>query len=77
MFDTLGWIGAFLILAAYFKASVGHWPADKPLNAILNLTGASFLALNAWNRGAYPNLGLEIVFCIIAINVIYKGIKND
>jgi|LakMenE18May11ns_1017448.scaffolds.fasta_scaffold8194273_1 hypothetical protein len=77
MFDILGWIGAILILLAYFKASIGHWPANKPLNAILNLTGASFLALNAWNRGAYPNLGLEIVFCMIAINVIYTDIKND
>lgn len=70
MFDVLGWIGAFLILLAYFQASKNKWPAHKSLNAIVNFFGAALLATNALHRGAFPNFGLEVIFCIIAIRVM-------
>ena len=76
MFDILGWIGAFLILLAYFQASRNAWPAHKALNAFVNFTGASLLALNAFSKQAFPNFGLEIIFCLIAIRVIFLDKKN-
>lgn len=76
MFDILGWVGAFLILLAYFQASRNVWPAHKTLNAVMNFIGASFLAVNAFTKEAFPNFGLEIIFCLIAIRVIYLDKKN-
>ena len=75
MFDVLGWIGAALILAAYFQASRNVWPAHRSLNASVNLVGAALLDSNALHRGAFPNFGLEIIFCLIAIRVIYLDKK--
>ena len=63
----LGWAGSALVLAAYAGSSLGWVSVDAPPFKIMNLAGAAGLATNGWAHRAWPVLGLEGAWAVIAL----------
>ena len=65
--DIAGWSGAALILGAYGLISAGKLQPRSALYQWMNLAGAiGFIINSGWN-GAWPSVGLNIVWLAIAL----------
>jgi hypothetical protein len=73
MFHLIGWIGAVLILLAYFQAARNIWPSNGKKASIINGLAGFMLGVSAFVDGAWPNVGLEIAFVFIAIRTFVKA----
>jgi len=74
--DILGWAGAALVLAAYFAVSTRRVPGDAPAFQLLNLLGALGLTVNALFYGAFPSIGVNLVWAGIAVSALLRMIKR-
>lgn len=70
--DLLGWIGAILILAAYYLVSTKKVKSDSNSYQILNLVGAIALVVNTYTKGAIPASALNAIWALIAIKILIK-----
>ncbi len=70
IFDTLGWIGAFLLLLAYGMVSFKKVEADSFVYQGLNVAASILLAINTIYHGAFPSSFVNIVWTIIAVFAI-------
>lgn len=64
--NIAGWLGAILILAAYFLISENKLKSSSAFYQILNLTGAILLIINTIYLGAYPSAFVNIIWVGIA-----------
>jgi len=62
---VLGWYGTLAILGAYLSLSMG-WLDRGVSYQLLNLTGASGVALVCWWKRAWQPLWLEVAWAIVA-----------
>ena len=70
--EVIGWIGAVLILAAYFLLSAGRLDAKNPVYQGLNVVGAAgFIANSGWN-GAWPSAALNVVWVGIGVFALIR-----
>lgn len=69
---VIGWIGAFLIVLAYFLLTFEFVVSHDILYNMMNLVGASLMAYRVWVDRNFSNLALEIVFIIIALFALAK-----
>lgn len=65
--DFVGWVGAFLILLAFWLLThrVVHSHSYEYL--FLNLAGGSLLAFETWRANSYASFVLNVVWVFIAI----------
>jgi hypothetical protein len=70
--DILGWAGAGLLLAAYFWVSSKRLEGDSVTYQLLNLAGSALLIVNSAYYGAYPSVGLDVVWIGIAVFTIAR-----
>ncbi len=70
--NIIGWGGAFIFLLTYFLAAQEIVLPTEILFHILNLIGASLLAIRVYIDRNYSNLFLELCFIVIAIYYIVK-----
>ena len=68
--DLLGWLGAALLLVAYGLVSTKKLEGDSIPYQLLNLLGSVFLVVNSAYYGAYPSVGVNVVWIGIAIFAI-------
>ena len=76
---SLGWIGTFSYLLAYFLLSIKKLRSDEKLYHALNIIGAIGLTYNAIFLNDYPNVIVNIVWAIIALAAIFliaRGGRN-
>jgi len=73
--EIIGWFGMFLILLAYFLLIKTKMSENSKSYHIMNLIGGISIAINALSNNAYPPAALNIVWSIIAIYSIIKGLK--
>ena len=66
LIDAGGWIGAVLILIAYFLVSTRKLTGDATAYQLMNLVGGSFLVINTIYYGAYPSSCVNLVWIGIA-----------
>ncbi|MFN2149627.1 MAG: CBU_0592 family membrane protein [Anaerolineales bacterium] len=74
--DILGWAGAALVLLAYFAVSTHRLSPASIMFQLLNLLGAIGLTVNALYYGAYPSIGVNLVWAGIALSAcigIYRS----
>jgi uncharacterized membrane protein len=65
--EIAGWSGAALILGAYGLVSAGKLQPRSALYQWMNLVGAlGFIINSGWN-GAWPSVGLNVVWLGIAL----------
>lgn len=68
--DVIGWLGALLILAAYFLVSFKRVAGDSLAYQSLNVVGSVFLVVNTYYYGAIPSTLVNVIWAIIAIFAI-------
>lgn len=69
-FDSLGWIGALLLLLAYALVSFKKLAADSIAYQGLNVVASILLAINTIYHGAFPSSFVNIIWTFIAIFAI-------
>ena len=73
--EIIGWIGAGLIVSAYFFNINGKLKSSSILYIISNLLGGIFFTINTFVHKAYPSMIVNIIWVIIAIAAILKKDK--
>lgn len=76
LFDSLGWIGAFLLLLAYALVSFKKLAADSLAYQGMNVVASILLAVNTLYHRAYPSSFVNIVWTLIAIFAILTVVRK-
>lgn len=66
LIDVLGWLGAAALLLAYALVSTRRLVGDAPAYQGLNMLGGVLLIINSAYHGAYPSVGVNIIWIVIA-----------
>ncbi|WP_026370964.1 CBU_0592 family membrane protein [Kallotenue papyrolyticum] len=67
LIDVLGWLGAAALLLAYALVSTRRLAGDAPAYQGLNMLGGVLLIINSAYHGAYPSVGVNIIWIVIAV----------
>jgi hypothetical protein len=65
--DVIGWLGVAGLLAAYGLVSAKKLAGDSAIYQSLNLLGAGLLIVNSFYYGAFPSVGINVVWVAIAV----------
>ena len=68
--DIVGWIGAVSLLLAYGGVSTQRLDPTGLAYQSLNFVGSAFLIVNGSYYGAFPSVGLNVVWVGIAVVAI-------
>jgi len=74
--DILGWVGATLLLGAYVLVSSKRLEGDSLAYQLLNLAGSALLIVNSAYYGAYPSVGVNVVWIGIAVFTIARVMRR-
>ena len=66
-FDTIGWLGAVALLAAYALVSFKRLEGDSSTFQLLNISGSILLAANTLFYGSYPSTFVNLIWAGIAV----------
>lgn len=75
--ETIGWIGAFLVVLAFFLVSTKKIKATSKRYQLLNLFGAIGVGVNVFYQQSWPALVLQIIWALIAVYSLIKMSKNN
>ncbi|MEJ2208509.1 MAG: hypothetical protein P8129_05660 [Anaerolineae bacterium] len=71
--DVAGWLGAVALLSAYALVSAKKLEGDSLRYQALNLLGGGLLIVNSFYYGAYPSVGVNVIWIVIAIVTLAAG----
>ena len=74
--EVIGWIGAVLIVGAYFLNINGKLSSRSVIYIISNLIGGIFFTINTLVHHAYPSMLVNIIWVLIAIAALMKKDKT-
>lgn len=74
--ESIGWIGAILVLYAYFLNSTNKVDSTNGYYQWLNLLGALCLILHTIYNNALPSAFVNIIWTIVAIYSLFRIYKN-
>jgi hypothetical protein len=63
--DVLGWIGTGLIVGAYALISANRLHGSSLVYQGMNVVGSIFVGANALYYGAYPSVGINVLWILI------------
>jgi DNA integrity scanning protein DisA with diadenylate cyclase activity len=75
--EIIGWIGAVLIIGAYYLNINGKLKSSSALYILSNLLGGIFFTINTLVHQAYPSMIVNIIWVIIAVAALFKKDKNE
>jgi len=70
--EIIGWIGAVLIVGAYFLNINGKLKSSSGVYILSNLFGGIFFTINTLVHQAYPSMIVNIIWVFIAIAALLK-----
>lgn len=70
--ETIGWIGAALILAAYLLLSGGRMSGQSRRYQWMNVVGAACFIVNSGWNGAIPSAALNVVWMAIGFHTLWR-----
>lgn len=70
--EIVGWIGAVLIVGAYFLNINGRLKSSSGVYILSNLFGGIFFTVNTLVHQAYPSMIVNIIWVFIAIAALFK-----
>ena len=73
--DVVGWLGVATLLIAYVLVSTKRIEGDSVIYQVLNLVGAALLIVNSFYYGAFPSVGVNVVWVGIAIYTLVSRKK--
>ena len=65
--EIAGWVGAIALLIGYGLLSSGKADSKSSIYQVLNALGSLLLGANAVAHSAYPLVGINVVWFVIAI----------
>ncbi|MCU0415923.1 MAG: hypothetical protein MUE33_01945 [Cytophagaceae bacterium] len=74
--ESIGWIGAILVLYAYFLNSTNKVDSTNGYYQWLNLLGALCLILHTIYNNALPSAFVNVIWTIVAIYSLFRIYKN-
>ena len=74
--EVAGWVGAALILLAYFLLSAGRVTGRSLLYQGLNVVGAAGFVINGWWHGAVPSATLNILWLLIGVIALLRILRR-
>jgi hypothetical protein len=74
--ETVGWIGALLILAAYVLLSTERISSNSRMYQWMNVIGASCFIVNSGWNGAIPSAVLNIIWLFIGAYALWNIAKR-
>lgn len=74
--ELIGWIGAVLIVGAYFLNINGKLSSASAAYIFSNLFGGIFFTINTLVHQAYPSMIVNIIWVFIAIAALFKKEKK-
>lgn len=76
--EVSGWIGAILVLVAYYMVTTGKAKPESDVFQFINILGASFLIYYTYSCKAYASMAVNIIWVFIGINsfINYLQIKH-
>jgi hypothetical protein len=73
LIDVVGWLGAALLLLAYFLVSTGRMRGVTIRYQALNIVGSLLLGTNAFYYGALPSVGIDVAWIGIGVLALVQG----
>lgn len=73
LYNIIGWAGAALILLAYLLVSTRKLSSVSKQFQWLNLFGAIGIIINSSVHRAFPSVGLNVVWAVIAVYGLVKS----
>ena len=73
--EIMGWVGAVLIVGAYFFNINGKLKSTSTIYILSNLLGGIFFTINTYIHQAFPSMIVNIIWIIIAITALLKKDK--
>lgn len=70
--ESLGWVGAGLILAAYILVSLGRLGARSPMYQLINVLGSAGVLINSAYNGALPSAVLNVIWLGMGAYVLIR-----
>lgn len=70
--SIIGWIGTFILFAAYALNSLGFIESTGPIYAFANIVAATLLGIRVYADRNWSNLALEVFFGIIAVITVVR-----
>lgn len=70
--EVFGWVGAVLLLLAYYLSSRGIYPATSKESLIINMIGGLGLMINGAYHRALPSVGLNLVWTVVGVTALIK-----
>ena len=70
--QTIGWLGAAAVLAAYALTSMSVVRPDSGTSLALNMAGAAGIALASWKRRAYQSVLVNVIWLLIGVATVVK-----
>lgn len=74
--DIGGWLGAGLLLLAYYLVSTGTVRGASLRYQALNIIGSLLLGSNAFYYGAMPSVGIDVAWIGIGVLALVQGKKR-
>jgi len=65
--DVAGWVGVAGLLIAYGLVSAKRIDGDSVVYQVLNVAGAGLLIVNSFYYGAYPSVGINVIWIGIGV----------
>ena len=72
LIESVGWLGAVLILAAYGLLTAGKLNADSPAYHAANVIGALGFIANGWWHKALPSTVLNVIWAGIGLTALWR-----
>jgi hypothetical protein len=77
LIDMIGWLGVAGLLTAYGLVSAKKLAGDSAVYQWLNLLGAGLLIVNSFYYGAFPSVGINVVWITIAVyTLVNRGLAS-
>jgi hypothetical protein len=74
-YELCGWVGAILVLVAYYMVTTGRASGDSKPFQLINISGAILLIAYTYNCGAYASMIVNIMWVAIGMGSFIKFIK--
>jgi uncharacterized protein with PQ loop repeat len=74
--NIIGWIGAFLLLLAYFLLVHKDLTGRSKTYQILNILGALMLGIHTFTAKAYPSFLTNIIWTMIGLYGLFHIVKQ-
>jgi hypothetical protein len=75
LIETMGWVGAALLLIAYGLVSSKRLDSAGLTYQSVNILGGILLAVNSGVRGALPSVAVNVVWIVIGLVAVVRRLR--